>query len=365
MGAKLAQYLGRMKNPNVLDCLVLTHPDRDHYNLLPKVLLNDKNKLRYTIKQVRFSGELGHYRNDLDGGVSIADILENWRSYSSAPPPWRSGAPVTEPSPTAPRLLLSGPGTNPAELYVLAANTAASRGRPRKRKAPFAAARSHRWPLPVERLDSPHTAMAGTRHRRAAEYNSNRGSIVLMLAGRNPSGARQRVFLTADAGRDVEKSILENLGDAAPGLRRTGNTWLKMGHHGSTTSTSDEWLARLTPDGLLISAGTKTFGRHGTGMPSFSHLEHVLEQRKGFKPPLPAPAKPRSAPKVAYFADEDGDLPRRVDERFRTEKAIAGLATNMCQLPPDDERETGFAKGVDWHLTIDADGPNTYKLGYK
>ncbi|WKU48720.1 MBL fold metallo-hydrolase [Streptomyces sp. VNUA116] len=41
---KLDDYLGRMQNPNVLDHLIITHPDKDHFNLLEEVLLRNKNK---------------------------------------------------------------------------------------------------------------------------------------------------------------------------------------------------------------------------------------------------------------------------------------------------------------------------------
>ncbi|MGW4379143.1 hypothetical protein [Kitasatospora sp. NPDC004531] len=362
IGDRLAVHLGKLRHKNVLDVLVMTHPDKDHYNMLPNILLNRDKKLRYEIRQVVYGGSLANYKVPGEGlGISMRDILGNWGKYSNSQAP----ALVPEPSPSQPRLLLQGgPGPNPARLYVIAANTAGPSSSAKRMKPSLrSGARLSRWRVPVERL----IGLYGGAGKRGltAESDANRVSVVLLLVGRDQNGARQRVFLMADAGHEVEDAIIGTLTAADPGLQRTGRTWLKMGHHGSRNSTTDDWMRHITPDGLLASAGTRAFS--GTGMPSYTHLKSRLLLRKGFNFP-PVTVTPKSTfrlPSVAYFGDDKGDLPRGIDQRYRTEASIAGLSTSMSLLPAPEDRETGIAKGVDWHLVIDANGPNTYWLSYE
>ncbi|WP_406230022.1 hypothetical protein [Nocardia sp. NBC_01009] len=61
--AKLADYLGRLDNPRTLDSLIITHPDKDHFNLLHKVLLDATGKLAYTIKTLYCTLDPEDYRD--------------------------------------------------------------------------------------------------------------------------------------------------------------------------------------------------------------------------------------------------------------------------------------------------------------
>lgn len=56
------------------------------------------------------------------------------------------------------------------------------------------------------------------------------------------------VLLTGDAGRDAEAVIL------ARGLT-LASTVLKVGHHGSRSSTTDDWLAAVAPELAVVSVG--------------------------------------------------------------------------------------------------------------
>lgn len=72
--------------------------------------------------------------------------------------------------------------------------------------------------------------------------NTNEGSIVLRLV----YGANS-FMLTGDATMEVESRLMGN--------RQLGTDVLKAGHHGSRTSTGEEWLAATTPSWVVISAG--------------------------------------------------------------------------------------------------------------
>jgi competence protein ComEC len=56
-------------------------------------------------------------------------------------------------------------------------------------------------------------------------------------------------LLTGDASAEVERLLVDRHGDA---LRAPV---LKAGHHGSRTSTSDEWLDAVRPELVVVSAG--------------------------------------------------------------------------------------------------------------
>lgn len=66
-----------------------------------------------------------------------------------------------------------------------------------------------------------------------------------------------RVMLTGDASVDVEKSLIENL----PRSELTADI-LKIGHHGSKTSTSLEFLQAVRPEFAIVSAGQKNSYGH-------------------------------------------------------------------------------------------------------
>jgi competence protein ComEC len=78
----------------------------------------------------------------------------------------------------------------------------------------------------------------------------NNDSLVLEIA----YGSR-RVLLTGDAERAVESDMV-NSGELRP------VTLLKVGHHGSKTSSTDEFLSAITPQLAFISDGYKNQFHH-------------------------------------------------------------------------------------------------------
>jgi competence protein ComEC len=83
--------------------------------------------------------------------------------------------------------------------------------------------------------------------RDVSTWTTNDGSIVARL-----SYGATSVMLTGDATSETEKLILA--GNSADSLK---STILKVGHHGSRTSTSPEFVQALQPAYALISDGVK------------------------------------------------------------------------------------------------------------
>ena len=84
-----------------------------------------------------------------------------------------------------------------------------------------------------------------------AKSNLNNYSIILKVSlGQND------IIMTGDAETPVEKEVIEKYG------KELEAEILKVGHHGSDTSTSDEWLEAVNPEYALISAGLGNSHEH-------------------------------------------------------------------------------------------------------
>ena len=98
------------------------------------------------------------------------------------------------------------------------------------------------------------------------EWETNTGSIVTRL-----SFGETSFMLTGDATKETEKIILENV------THSLKSDFLKIGHHGSSSSSSWEFLDAVSPTTALISVGEKNRYGHPT--------EEVLEEltKRGIK----------------------------------------------------------------------------------
>jgi len=111
--------------------------------------------------------------------------------------------------------------------------------------------------------------------------NINNSSIVSELGcGGN------KILLTGDAEKEVEKELLENYPDLQAGV-------LKLGHHGSKTASTIEFLERVNPGLAIISVGKD----NKYNLPSPETLENL--QELGLK---------------VIRTDEDGGLKIRLSE---------------------------------------------------
>ena len=77
------------------------------------------------------------------------------------------------------------------------------------------------------------------------DLDSNNSSIVIKATWGNTTA-----MLTGDAEKPAEESILRTYSGA-----ELGSMLLKMGHHGSRTSSTDAWLAAVRPSIAIISCG--------------------------------------------------------------------------------------------------------------
>ncbi|MFJ7911169.1 ComEC/Rec2 family competence protein [Kitasatospora sp. NPDC096204] len=213
-----------LKNPGVLDYLIVSHPDEDHFNLLRDVLLDPgTNKLRYTLKNVLYS--MGH-KDYLEGRSSfrfMEKLLMEPGSLKSSAGHGVEKHPERRPIDDRPEALFPKVADRP-NLYLV--NT---------------------------------SAYLYCDYENAAKTISNLNSLVFVLTGApDGNGKRQKVLLMADALEKNEKYLIDY--DRADGfLKREKNLWLKVGHHGSKTSTCKDWLDYVTPDGLFVSTGRVLF----------------------------------------------------------------------------------------------------------
>lgn len=112
------------------------------------------------------------------------------------------------------------------------------------------------------------TVLAPDSSDLAGAADANAASVVVMVEYRGV-----RILLTGDAERDVEESLVRQFG---PGLRAD---ILKVGHHGSSTSSTAAFLAAVAPRIALVSVGAGN--RYGHPSPAVlqalqAHGAHVL-----------------------------------------------------------------------------------------
>ena len=115
-------------------------------------------------------------------------------------------------------------------------------------------------------------------------------------------------LLTGDAPAEVEETLLPRL--LSPSIQV-----LKLGHHGSRTSTSPELLERITPEVALISAGL----RNRFGHPHAAVLRRL--EARGVK---------------VYRTDQDGTLTlqARKDGSYRVRKEHGGAGFESIPVDP-------------------------------
>jgi competence protein ComEC len=115
-------------------------------------------------------------------------------------------------------------------------------------------------------------------------------------------------LLTGDAPAEVEETLLPRL--LSPSIQV-----LKLGHHGSRTSTSPELLERITPEVALVSAGL----RNRFGHPHAAVLRRL--EARGVK---------------VYRTDQDGTLTlqARKDGSYRVRKEHGGAGFESIPVDP-------------------------------
>ena len=181
-----------------IDVLVLTHADRDHYQWIPPVLEGRE------LSRVIHSAQLDAYDQ-----AGTADWLRE-----RVPASERYALPAAHHDPVeAPSRLID---CGEIEVHVLAANIA-----------------------------------PGSAHASSDSWRSNTGSIVLRF-GRH-GVPRAIAILAGDATRDTERSIVTAYANAPDFV---GADLLRLGHHGSSTTSNDvAWIDAVRPRVAFSSSG--------------------------------------------------------------------------------------------------------------
>ncbi len=99
--------------------------------------------------------------------------------------------------------------------------------------------------------------------------DTNNNSVVLLVEYMN-----YKFFLMGDAEIPTENFILGNW--TASSLQSTFGVALKMGHHGSDTASSQNWVQTIKPTALIVSADTRGFGKFNRGMPANSKITNAV-----------------------------------------------------------------------------------------
>lgn len=275
--------------------LVLTHADQDHYNMVDDLF--GSNGVA-TVEQVYYGAELDLYKNQKEN-----DATYKWlkKHKKASVPPNSFGGAKKDPH-------LSRPDV---DVYILSCN---STGKP-------------------DREDS---------------HGSNSNSIALLFVYKEI-----KVFLMGDATYDTEAFIMKwcTQGNLDTLLTDSKETVLKMGHHGSDSSSSEAWIKKIRPHKIFISSDTRSFGRYGTGIPRITHLEEVITN-SGRIVDLPQDFK---HPMVVYWDKDKGTDPYY--GKFKVTPTTAkAVCTTLYKLDYNQTLTEFVATGGSWYYNITPDG---------
>jgi len=220
--AQIVGVLKRFSPPTGIQNLVITHPDIDHYN---KIRYLEADGFFAHLQQAYYGGAIELYKNGTEKDWTYEYLKKLGASAC---------APVVD---FAPDAKLSRAGVN---VTVLAVNA---------------------------------TGLPGHKPYK------NENSIVLLV-----EYGHLQFFLMGDATKFTEdwirkqltkKGMIGGIQNPDDGSRQV---LLKVGHHGSETSSGDPWLGTLIPNLLVVSSGTRIF--KGKGIPTRAHLAHIESKSK-------------------------------------------------------------------------------------
>lgn len=197
---------------NHLKALVLTHPDPDHYNLVQQLIM-DKG---VTLGTLYYGGQAEDY-GKLEDALRGPHRIRFWD--------WWGSLEVEE------NLSYDGTrsGTASVDVRILSVN-------------------------------------AGNREEKD---DSNPNSMVLMITYKDVN-----IFLMGDSTVYTENIIAGNLGAGLDQLINGRRSVLKVGHHGSNTSSSLAWLQRIRPQVAFISSDTRSF--NGSSIPTSTITQRIM-----------------------------------------------------------------------------------------
>jgi beta-lactamase superfamily II metal-dependent hydrolase len=156
----------------------------------------------------------------------------------------------------------------------------------------------------------------------------------------------EEIIIKQDRLKDILTTKLQG-GDA-----RRHNA-IKVGHHGSITSSSKEWIDYVKPEVAFISSDSHLFGSlkgealsdsdKRSALPKKAVVERFLNSRY-LVPVFPAPHREEGNHACLYF-DED-------DNRHRLWTTTDALFTNIHDVDFDDDQVEFTGYGTSWYYTV-------------
>lgn len=104
----------------------------------------------------------------------------------------------------------------------------------------------------------------------SVKADANPNSIVLLVTYLN-----YNFFLMGDSTELTEAFIVKNLGTELDKVLKDRRTILKAGHHGSNTSSHEQWIKKVVPEVCFISSDTRTFS--GVSIPRSGVIKRIFD----------------------------------------------------------------------------------------
>lgn len=204
---------------NWLKAIVLTHPDGDHYNLIEKRIVDKGVK----VMKVFHGGAAEHYDHGkllklFDPSIVVALDKPGCSVAKTIDALSYKGKSASDPD---------------VEVRLLAANV----GDP------------------------------------SVKEDANPNSLVFLI-----TYSTFNIFLMGDSTEQTEDFIEKKFGAAIGSLVKGRRSILKVGHHGSNTSSGATWLNRVLPQVAFVSSDTKSF--KGVSIPRSTIMDRILAMKQ-------------------------------------------------------------------------------------
>jgi beta-lactamase superfamily II metal-dependent hydrolase len=269
--------------------LIITHPDNDHYSLVDALI----RKNGIVVKNLYYGGDASHYKVD-SLGAWLANPGGSTKVHAL-------GDQHFDPNP---RSELSGAGI---DVRIVAAN------------------------------------LAGKAHE-APNLNS---VVVFVTCGSTT------FLLMGDSFVENEREIIaldKKAGSPLATLLAKGDSVLKVGHHGSDTSTCDEWVAWAQPTAAFISSDTQLFGKFGTSTCLKTVIDRLLNLTDKAGNPVLAEGGNNNNHSYAYY-----DKNTQRHEMTNTTRWLYTSLVNLRDTGEKDNKGRALftADGLSWYYTIE------------
>lgn len=333
----------------IFDLLIITHPDSDHYNLIEGLVEGN----HVTFNCVDFGGDVqdyGLYEKEklekMRDGLQVELLRLQGISYglrSTSVKMWNIYAQIDEITQQITSLSSNGEVPWIREWLNSQTREDCRAGQPLTYGGVTLTFLAKNFYDDHIRLHWSCQNYQGTR--------SNGNSIVILIEYKN-----NKFFFMGDATELVERCILEQYREHDT-LNNTKTTILKLSHHGSHTSSIEEWIEALQPDIAVISSDVRSFG--GVSLPRKSLIDRVCEHSKNIGEDPGAQIRSHSF----YYWEEN--LRGTDQEELRLEENTDWpiCTTLYSVMTKDDNGEPkGEYAGGAWWFSVDNEGNLHHQL---